>query len=101
MVNVAGEEDGFKTTAPVKSFKPNSLGAHNMVGNVWEWVYDWFGIYPNPNSINPQGPEIGKYRILRGGSWSDPAEYLRSAMRRDALPTSTYNNVGFRCAAKK
>jgi len=45
--------------------------------------------------------EIGKYRILRGGSWSDPAEYLRSAMRRDALPTSTYNNVGFRCAANK
>ena len=79
----------------------NPNGLFDIHGNVWEWVYDWFGIYPNPNSINPQGPEIGKYRILRGGSWSDPAEYLRSAMRRDALPTSTYNNVGFRCAAKK
>ena len=79
----------------------NPNGLFDLHGNVWEWVYDWFGIYPNLNSTNPQGPEIGKYRILRGGSWSDPAEYLRSAMRRDALPTSTYNNVGFRCASKK
>ena len=79
----------------------NPNGLFDIHGNVWEWVYDWFGIYPGLKKANPQGPEIGKYRILRGGSWSDPAEYLRSAMRRDALPTSTYNNVGFRCASKK
>ena len=79
----------------------NQNGLFDVHGNVWEWVYDWFGIYPNTNSRNPQGPEIGKYRILRGGSWSDPAEYLRSAMRRDAHPTSTFNNVGFRCASDK
>ena len=63
--------------------------------------YDWFGIYTTDNASNPQGPEIGKYRVLRGGSWSNPPEYLRSTMRRDALPTSTSNNIGFRCAAKK
>ena len=76
-------------------------GLFDIHGNAWEWVYDWFGIYTADNVSNSQGPEIGKYRVLRGGSWTNPPEYLRSAMRRDALPTSTSNNVGFRCAAKK
>ena len=79
----------------------NSNGIYDIHGNVWEWVYDWFSVYNSDNSSNPQGPEMGKYRVMRGGSWSDPAEYLRSAMRRDALPTSTFNSVGFRCAAEK
>ena len=79
----------------------NPNGLYDLHGNVWEWVYDWFGTFPNVKSRNPQGPEFGKYRILRGGSWKDPAEYLRSTMRRDALPTSTFKNVGFRCASNK
>jgi len=94
------ENSGGKIhTTAQKLSNPNEI--FDIHGNAWEWVYDWFGIYSNLNSTNPQGPEVGKYRVLRGGSWSDPAEYLRSAMRRDALPTSTFNNVGFRCAAKK
>ena len=79
----------------------NSNGLFDLHGNVWEWVYDWFGTYSIINNRNPQGPSLGKYRILRGGSWRDPAEYLRSTMRHDALPISTFNNVGFRCASKK
>ena len=86
-------------TTAQKISNPNGL--FDIHGNAWEWVYDWFGIYTTDNASNPQGPEIGKYRVLRGGSWSNPPEYLRSAMRRDALPTSTSNNIGFRCAAKK
>ncbi len=82
-----------------KLSNPNEL--YDLHGNVWEWVYDWFGVFTNVKSRNPQGPEFGKYRIIRGGSWSDSAEYLRSTMRRDALPTSTFKNVGFRCAANK
>ena len=88
----------IQTTAQ-KMSNPNDL--FDLHGNVWEWVFDWFGTYPNLKSINPQGPEVGKYRILRGGSWNDPPKYLRSSMRRDALPTSTFDNVGFRCALKK
>ena len=86
-------------TTAQKISNPNGL--FDIHGNAWEWVYDWFGIYTTDNASNPQGPEIGKYRVLRGGSWSNPPEYLRSTMRRDALPTSTSNNIGFRCAAKK
>ena len=90
---------GYVHTTAQKISNPNGL--FDIHGNVWEWVYDWFGMYQNRKRRNPQGPEIGKYRIMRGGSWSDPAEYLRSSMRRDALPTSTHNNVGFRCAQNK
>ena len=90
---------GMIHTTAQKISNPNGL--YDIHGNAWEWVYDWFSVYKSDNSSNPQGPEMGKYRVMRGGSWSDPAEYLRSAMRRDALPTSTFNNVGFRCAAEK
>ena len=79
----------------------NPFGIFDLHGNVWEWVYDWFEPYSNLNNTNPQGPPVGKYRILRGGSWRDPAEYLRSSIRHDAIPTSTFNNVGFRCASGK
>jgi len=79
----------------------NPNGLFDVHGNVWEWVYDWYGKFPKIKSVNPQGPEFGKYRVLRGGSWKDTAKNLRSSMRRDAHPKSTFDNVGFRCAAKK
>ncbi len=90
---------GLVHTTAQKLSNPNGL--FDIHGNAWEWVFDWFGVYKTDNATNPQGPEMGKYRVMRGGSWNDPPEYLRSAMRRDALPTSTFNNVGFRCAAEK
>lgn len=79
----------------------NPNGLFDVHGNVWEWVYDWYGSFPKIKSKNPQGPEFGKYRVLKGGSWKDSAKNLRTSMRRDAHPKSTFDNVGFRCAAKK
>ena len=79
--------------------RPTSLGIYDLHGNVWEWVYDRFGPYPEESVSDPIGPMDGEYRILRGGSRLSPAEYLRSAMRRDAAPRSTWPDVGFRCAA--
>jgi len=90
--------DGIVHTTGQKFSNPN--GIFDLHGNVWEWVYDWFGKYSKVDNTNPQGPSIGKYRILRGGSWRDPAEYLRSSMRRDTIPISTFDNVGFRCASE-
>ena len=79
--------------------KPNDLGVFDMHGNVWEWVYDKFGPYNLEELVDPTGPLDGEYRVMRGGSRLSPPEYLRSGMRRDASPQSTWMDVGFRCAA--
>jgi len=79
--------------------KPNDLGVFDMHGNVWEWVYDKFGPYNPEELVDPTGPLEGEYRVMRGGSRLSPPEYLRSGMRRDASPQSTWMDVGFRCAA--
>ncbi|MBF0288493.1 MAG: SUMF1/EgtB/PvdO family nonheme iron enzyme [SAR324 cluster bacterium] len=78
---------------------PNKFQLYDMQGNVWEWVYDWYAMYPKGRAENPQGPSLGKYRVLRGGSWMSPASHLRVSMRGDDSPVNTSQDVGFRCAA--
>ncbi len=59
-------------------------GAYDMVGNVWEWVNDWYGenyYKDSASSNNPVGPESGKYRVLRGGTWDDNDYNVRSSFR--------------------
>jgi len=92
-VNVAGEEDGFKTTAPVKSFQPNSAGISNAVGNVWEWVNETF-------AENKAGPTK---HVLKGGSYvsslsRDGLNNANLAGRAGLALDSGYADVGFRCA---
>ncbi len=79
--------------------RANKFQIFDMHGNVWEWVYDWYGPYPKGRVENPQGPVHGKYRVLRGGSWKSPAEHLRASMRGDDSPINTSPDVGFRCAS--
>ena len=75
-------------------------GAYDMAGNVWEWVNDWYvdTYYQSSPSSNPLGPDIGQYRLIRGGSWGDSNDFTRSANRNRSAPDLTLNNVGFRCA---
>ena len=98
-VNTA--EDGFRFTAPVDAFPPNGFGIYSITGNAWEWCADWFstGFNPAPTT-NPQGPEAGHVRAMRGGSFLCHASYCnryRVAARTANTGDSSASNVGFRC----
>ncbi|QKS31621.1 MAG: formylglycine-generating enzyme family protein [Candidatus Accumulibacter similis] len=83
-------------TLPVGSLPPNAWGLYEMHGNVWEWCEDWYADYPTEPQIDPRGPTFGKMRVLRGGTWSDPARYARSATRSRIEPAYRPRSTGFR-----
>jgi serine/threonine-protein kinase len=89
-------------TATVGSYPSGAspYGALDLAGNVWEWVNDWYGetYYIQSPSNNPQGPDSGIFRVLRGGSWSVSEGGILSANRFWASPGRTLDEVGFRCS---
>ncbi|KGE13875.1 formylglycine-generating enzyme family protein [Sphingobacterium deserti] len=104
-------EDGFETTAPVRSFPANAWGLYDMEGNVWEWCSDFYradAYFANNSKVNPTGPkesydpqEPGLVkRVQRGGSFlcNDAyCERYKAGSRGKGEVNSPTNNVGFRC----
>ncbi|MFQ5449576.1 MAG: formylglycine-generating enzyme family protein [Nitrospinaceae bacterium] len=93
---------GVFTMTDVGSY-PNGAslyGAYDMAGNVWEWVDDWYHInyYRRGTRKNPRGPARGEFKVVRGGSWVNFPDSLRSAFRRWSRPEVRFNDTGFRCA---
>jgi formylglycine-generating enzyme len=102
--------DGWLTTAPVRSYRPNGYGLSQAVGNVWEWCADRFdantytrcavqGVVVNP-FVQPEGTEP---RVMRGGSFLCHDSYCnryRNAARSSNTPDSSTANIGFRTVAR-
>lgn len=74
-------------------------GIFDLAGNVREWVADWYDdkYYEQSPNRNPNGPERGEGKVLRGGSWLHDPKYLRSAYREPNTPSLRVANYGFRC----
>ncbi len=82
---------------PVGEKLPNPWGLHDMMGNVWEWCWDWYGPYPADAAADSVGPDGGDRRVLRGGAYWNVAWLLRSAGRNKVVTEDRYRDVGFRC----
>jgi formylglycine-generating enzyme required for sulfatase activity len=112
-------EDGYRATAPVRSFPPNGYGLYDVAGNVWEWCSDWYRfdyyktlVAGNQLVHNPQGPadsadpsEPGTpKRVMRGGSYLCTDQYCTAyevGARGKGAPDTGTNHLGFRCVKSR
>ena len=87
-------------THPVGLKKPNPFGLYDILGNVWEWVEDWFAndFYAKSPIQNPKGPETGKFKVKRGGSQANLISHIKSHTRYRAHPDKRHYINGFRIA---
>lgn len=79
--------DEVEAPQPVGLKRGNAFGAFDMIGNVWEWCWDY-----------ADTARYADYRSLRGGGWADPKWSCRASVRRGSSPDAVLEDIGFRVA---
>ncbi|MBT9556948.1 MAG: SUMF1/EgtB/PvdO family nonheme iron enzyme, partial [Myxococcales bacterium] len=106
----SGTEDGLQAggrpapgrgdgrSRPIRMATPNAIGLQNILGNVWEWVWDIHSdsYYAAPLPDDPIGPSAGTTRVIRGGGYSSPESDCRPGARRARDPVAVDSTLGFR-----
>jgi formylglycine-generating enzyme required for sulfatase activity len=90
--------DGYSQSSPAGTYPPNTLGLHDMTGNLWEWVQDNYdgSAYLSGRVTNPMMEDKGPTRVIRGGSFTSSPGISRCTDRRDMGAETRYFDVGFR-----
>jgi len=91
------KEGGHRGTTAVGSFPEGGslYGVMDMVGNVREWVSDWYKAYPGSDYESPYFGE--KYRVIRGGGWFEETELATTTQRFASSVEARNDDIGFRC----
>jgi len=100
---IANYSDSFiEGTTPVTKYEKGQsyYGAFDMAGNLYQWCKDWYTPGAERKADNPTGPDQGTERVLKGGSYSESMDSLRSAYRISADPAASKAIYGFRCVKK-
>ncbi len=103
LANTSAKSDSHAATAPVDSYPKGAspFGVLNLAGNAAEWVADYYDptfYRTDDTERDPIGPDRGRERVVRGGSYADGLHDARVSSRRAQLPTEVDSGIGFRCA---